>query len=52
MEGLSAACLLLKMATLDSVDSKLAPLYNIILDMDKQVFISEKFLLQASCDGE
>uniref|UniRef100_A0A069DYI0 Putative translational activator gcn1 n=1 Tax=Panstrongylus megistus TaxID=65343 RepID=A0A069DYI0_9HEMI len=51
MEGLSAACLLLKMATLDSVDSKLAPLYNIILDMDKQVFISEKFLLQASCDA-
>ncbi|KAL1132575.1 hypothetical protein AAG570_010527, partial [Ranatra chinensis] len=46
-EGLSAACLLLKLSTLDSFESKLSSLYSIIYDMDKQVFISDKFLSQA-----
>nr|BAN20950.1 translational activator gcn1 [Riptortus pedestris] len=50
-EGLSAACLLLKMSTYTVVDSKLSFLYNIILDMEKQVFISERFLSQASCEA-
>ncbi|CAH1402466.1 unnamed protein product [Nezara viridula] len=50
-EGLYAACLLLKISSYNPLDSKLSFLYSIILDMEKQVFISERFLSQASCDA-
>lgn len=50
-EGLSAVCLLLKLATVESGDTKLAALWSAVLDMDKQTFVSEKFLTQASDDG-
>ncbi|XP_014262100.1 eIF-2-alpha kinase activator GCN1 [Cimex lectularius] len=50
-EGLSAACLLLKLSSYDSLESKLGSLYSIILDMEKQIFLSEKFLSQASTDA-
>ncbi|XP_046688091.1 eIF-2-alpha kinase activator GCN1-like [Homalodisca vitripennis] len=50
-EGLSAVCLLLKLATVETGDTKLSPLWSAVLDMDKQTFVSEKFLTQASDEG-
>ncbi|KAG8223949.1 hypothetical protein J437_LFUL003757 [Ladona fulva] len=51
-EALAAACLLLKIATADvGVQSKIGSLLTIVLDMDKQLFVSEKFLSLASEDA-
>jgi hypothetical protein len=51
-EALCAACLLLKMASADvGADKKLDSLWSVVLDMDKQLFVSEKFLTVASDDG-
>lgn len=51
-EALCATCLLLKMASADiGAEKKLDNLWNIVLDMDKQLFVSEKFLTVASEDG-
>ncbi|KAJ4427091.1 hypothetical protein ANN_24706 [Periplaneta americana] len=51
-EALCAACLLLKMASADiGADKKLDTLWNVVLDMDKQLFVSEKFLTLASDDA-
>lgn len=51
-EGLCAACLLLKIAsTQGDKENSLQSLWNILLDMDKQLFISEKFLSAATDDG-
>ncbi|KAK7871251.1 hypothetical protein R5R35_007540 [Gryllus longicercus] len=48
-EGLAAACLLLRLASADvGADHKLGNLWNIVLDMDKQLFVSDKFLTLAS----
>ncbi|XP_066998088.2 stalled ribosome sensor GCN1 [Anabrus simplex] len=48
-EALSAVCLLLKLASSDiGTDQQLSNLWNIILDVDKQLFVSEKFLTLAS----
>jgi hypothetical protein len=52
-EALCATCLLLKMASADiGAEKKLDNLWNIVLDMDKQLFVSEKFLTVASEDGK
>lgn len=51
-EALCATCLLLKMASADiGADKKLDSLWNVVLDMDRQLFVSEKFLTVASDDG-
>jgi len=51
-EALCGTCLLLKMASADiGAEKKLDNLWNIVLDMDKQLFVSEKFLTVASEDG-
>uniref|UniRef100_A0A1B6CCQ0 TOG domain-containing protein n=1 Tax=Clastoptera arizonana TaxID=38151 RepID=A0A1B6CCQ0_9HEMI len=50
-EGLSAACLLLKLTSEDDRHSKFTPLWTALLDTDKQVFVSEKYLSQASEDA-
>ncbi|XP_071447058.1 stalled ribosome sensor GCN1 [Hetaerina americana] len=51
-EALSAACLLLKISTADvTVQSKMTGLMAILLDMEKQLFVSEKFLSLASEDA-
>ncbi|XP_021942062.1 eIF-2-alpha kinase activator GCN1, partial [Zootermopsis nevadensis] len=48
-EALYAACLLLKMAAADiGADKKLDNLWSVVLDMNKQLFVSEKFLTLAS----
>nr|CAD7392316.1 unnamed protein product [Timema cristinae] len=48
-EALSAACLLLKIVSSDvGADKNLGNFWTIILDMDKQLFVSEKFLTLAS----
>lgn len=51
-EALYAACLLLKMAAADiGADKKLDNLWSVVLDMNKQLFVSEKFLTLASDEG-
>ncbi|XP_049938173.1 eIF-2-alpha kinase activator GCN1 [Schistocerca serialis cubense] len=51
-EALSATCMLLKMASADvALEKKLGNLWNIVLDMDKQLFVSDKFLTIASDDA-
>jgi hypothetical protein len=51
-EALCAACLLLKMAAADiGADKELDNLWSVVLDMDKQLFVSEKFLTLASDEG-
>jgi len=46
-EGLAASCLLLKLALADaSLDAKLASFWQVVLDMEHHVFLSEKFLSQ------
>ncbi|RZF42658.1 hypothetical protein LSTR_LSTR001453 [Laodelphax striatellus] len=50
-EGLTAACLLLKLAAVENSDSKMNGLWNLITNTEKQIFVSEKFLTQASDDS-
>lgn len=53
MEGLFAAYLLLKIASFEGEkENNYQNLWNVVLDMDKQLFISEKFLSMASDDGK
>ncbi|XP_065343673.1 stalled ribosome sensor GCN1 isoform X1 [Cloeon dipterum] len=48
-EGLAAACLVLKLAAADAcLDSKLNSFWPLVYDMERQVFLSEKFLAQSS----
>ncbi|BES98076.1 translational activator [Nesidiocoris tenuis] len=47
-EALAATCLLLKMASTHAYEMDLSSVYIIILDMDKQLFLSDKFLSQSS----
>lgn len=52
-EGLAAACLLLKFASLQlEKESSFNSLWNTIFDMEKQIFISEKFITTASDNGK
>lgn len=52
-EGLSAAVLLLKIAaSSNEKENNLQNFWNIILDMEKQIFISEKFISLASDNGK
>lgn len=51
-EGLSASCLLLKLAAAVDLgaavdDSSLSSLWTCVLDMDRQLFVSDKFLAMA-----
>lgn len=50
-EGLTAVCLLLKLAAVETSDSKMNTLWNLIINSEKQIFVSEKFLTQASNEG-
>lgn len=50
-EGLCAACLFLKIATIQGDKDNYNNLWTILLDMDKQLFVSEKFLSMATDDG-
>lgn len=51
-EGLCSACLLLKIISSEGdKENKFQNLWNVILDMNKQLFISEKFLSVASEEG-
>lgn len=51
-EGLCAACMLLKILKTDGEKANnLQTLWNALFDMEKQVFLSEKFLSIASDDG-
>lgn len=53
IEALSAACLLLRLTTSGSCPEQYSNiLWNVVLDMDKQFFVSEKFLSVASEDGK
>lgn len=53
LESLSAACLLMRLATSGVCPDRHAnTLWNIVLDMDKQHFVSEKFLAAATENGE
>ncbi|KAI0222670.1 eIF-2-alpha kinase activator GCN1 [Lamellibrachia satsuma] len=48
-EALSASCLLLKLSVADiQAESKLSPLWNVLLDTNKQLFVNDKFLASAS----
>lgn len=49
-EGLSAACCILKILGANSELENLQNFWNIILDVDKQLFLSEKYLTVASDD--
>lgn len=51
-EGLCAACLLLKFVSATGEKDRLQNHWNAILDMDKQLFVSEKFLSLTTEDGE
>lgn len=52
-EGLSAACLLLKIySNQNDKSNNLQNVLNVVFDMDKQVFVAEKFLMVASDDGK
>lgn len=49
VEGLAASCLLIKVALLgDSSDPKLGSFWQVVLDMEHQIFLSDKFLSQCS----
>ncbi|XP_045475078.1 eIF-2-alpha kinase activator GCN1 [Harmonia axyridis] len=51
-EGLCAVCVLLKVVSLSNdKENGFHNMWHIVLDMDKQVFVSEKFLSSASPDG-
>lgn len=51
-EAVCSVCLLLKTENMKSIESmkKLQSFFNIVLDMTKQVFVSEKFLQSAPSD--
>lgn len=52
MEGLCAACILIKLISkIGDKDNSFQSLWNILLDMDKQIFVSEKFLSITNDDG-
>lgn len=52
-EGLCATCFLLRIASYEGdKENKLQNLWNIILDMNKQLFVSEKFLSVVSDEGK
>ncbi|KAK6638077.1 hypothetical protein RUM44_008502 [Polyplax serrata] len=52
LESLSAACLLMRLASSDICSEKQTnTLWNLVLDMDKQYFVSEKFLASATDKG-
>lgn len=51
-EGLSAACCLLKLIAAQIEIDGIQNLWNVTLDMDKQLFFSEKYLSVASDDCE
>lgn len=52
-EGLCAVCVLLKVVSLSNdKENGFHNMWHIVLDMDKQVFVSEKFLSSASPDGK
>jgi hypothetical protein len=47
VEGLAASCLLIKVALIDdSYDAKLGSFWSVVLDMEHQIFLSDKFLSQ------
>ena len=51
-EALAAACLLLKLASTDGVaEGQFSALWPHVLDMDKQLFLNDKFLAVASDSG-
>lgn len=51
-EGLCAACMLLKILRTDGEKANnLQTFWNALFDMEKQVFLSEKFLSLAADDG-
>ncbi|KYB24626.1 Translational activator GCN1-like Protein [Tribolium castaneum] len=51
-EGLCASCMLLKIiAVSGEKETNFQNLWNVILDMDKQIFVSEKFLSTTGDDG-
>ena len=54
IEGLSIACLLLKLSSQPELENriKLGQFWNIILDMNRAIFVSEKLLTQGSEDGK
>ncbi|CAH1802155.1 unnamed protein product [Owenia fusiformis] len=48
-EALSAACLLLKLSTVDiQAEAKLGPFWTVVLDMKNDLFMNDKFVQQAS----
>lgn len=49
-EGICAAVFLLKLLNVEKEDSSFQVLWNALLDMNKQVFVSEHFL--TSCEEE
>lgn len=49
-EGICAAVFLLKLLNVEKEESTFQVLWNAVLDMNKQVFVSENFL--SSCDEE
>lgn len=52
LEALSAACLLLRLSTSGNCPEQYSnSLWNVVLDMEKQTFVSEKFLSAAPEDG-
>lgn len=52
-EGLCAACMLLKIRSGEGEKpNNLNNFLNVLFDMDKQVFVSEKFLSVATEDGK
>lgn len=50
-EGLAATVLLLKIASTGAFEVDLSLVHSVILDMDKQLFLSEKFLSQSTPEG-
>lgn len=53
MEGLAAACLLLKIASSQvEKENSFNNLWSTVCDMDKQLFVSEKFISSASDNGK
>ena len=52
LESLSAACLLLRLTSIGECSERHSNiLWNLVLDMDKQYFVSEKFLANATDSG-
>lgn len=49
-EAVCAVCLLLKTENTKNTNTKLQTFWNIVLDMSKQVFVSEKFISSAPSD--